>query len=75
MDDFSPENVAQQVDPLRKLLETRDKLRELAQRMDGNDKLEELLLADHQQHRHPRAARQGTGRSGGGDEPSGEKES
>src|SRR3954447_8804245 len=29
MDDFSPERVAQQVDPLRKLTETRDKLRDL----------------------------------------------
>jgi type VI secretion system protein ImpB len=43
MDDFSPENVAQQVDPLRKLLEARDKLKNLLNRMDGNDKLEELL--------------------------------
>jgi type VI secretion system protein ImpB len=43
MDDFSPENVARQVDPLRKLLDTRDKLKNLLNRMDGNDKLEELL--------------------------------
>jgi type VI secretion system protein ImpB len=43
MDDFAPENVAKQVDPLRKLLETREKLKNLLNRMDGNDKLEELL--------------------------------
>ncbi len=43
MDDFSPEQVARQVDPLRKLLDTRDKLRNLLNRMDGNDKLEALL--------------------------------
>ncbi len=43
MDDFAPENVAQQVDPLRKLLETRGKLKDLLNRMDGNDKLDELL--------------------------------
>ena len=43
MDDFAPENVVKQVDPLRKLLETRDKLKNLLNRMDGNDKLEELL--------------------------------
>jgi type VI secretion system protein ImpB len=43
IDDFAPENVAKQVDPLRKLLETRDKLKNLLNRMDGNDKLEELL--------------------------------
>jgi type VI secretion system protein ImpB len=43
MDDFAPENVAKQVDPLRKLLDTREKLKNLLNRMDGNDKLEELL--------------------------------
>lgn len=43
MDDFSPENVAKQVDPLKKLLETRDKLKNLLNKMEGNDKLEELL--------------------------------
>jgi len=43
MDDFSPENVTKQVEPLRKLLETRDKLKNLMNKMDGNDKLEELL--------------------------------
>jgi type VI secretion system protein ImpB len=43
MDDFSPENVARQVDPLRKLLDTRDKLKNLLNKMEGNDKLEEML--------------------------------
>jgi type VI secretion system protein ImpB len=43
MDDFSPENVARQIDPLAKLLETRGKLTDLLNRMDGNDKLEEML--------------------------------
>ena len=43
MDDFAPENVAKQIDPLRKLLDTREKLKNLLNRMDGNDKLEELL--------------------------------
>lgn len=43
MDDFSPENVVRQVEPLRKLLETRDKLKNLLNKMEGNDKLEELL--------------------------------
>jgi len=45
MDDFSPANVARQVDPLRKLLETREKLKDLLNKMEGNDKLEELLSA------------------------------
>jgi type VI secretion system protein ImpB len=43
MDDFEPEQVAKQVEPLRKLLEARDKLSNLLNKMDGNEKLEELL--------------------------------
>jgi type VI secretion system protein ImpB len=43
MDDFSPERVAQQVGPLRKLVEARERLSNLVNKMDGNDKLEELL--------------------------------
>ena len=43
MDDFSPENVARQVGPLRELLELRDRLRDLRGNMQGNDKLEEML--------------------------------
>jgi type VI secretion system protein ImpB len=43
MDDFSPENVVRQVEPLRKLLETREKLRDLKSKLDGNDKMAEML--------------------------------
>ena len=43
MDDFSPENVARQVGPLRELLELRDRLSDLRGSMQGNDKLEEVL--------------------------------
>jgi type VI secretion system protein ImpB len=43
MDDFHPEQVAQQVEPLRKLIEARQKLAELRNKLDGNDKLDELL--------------------------------
>ncbi|WP_303721777.1 type VI secretion system contractile sheath small subunit [Malonomonas rubra] len=43
LDDFHPEQVANQVDPLRKLVETRTKLSELLSKLDGNDKLDELL--------------------------------
>ncbi|HEX4128843.1 MAG TPA: type VI secretion system contractile sheath small subunit [Pirellulales bacterium] len=43
MDDFEPENVVKQVAPMRKLLETRDKLKDLLNKMEGNDKLEALL--------------------------------
>jgi type VI secretion system protein ImpB len=45
MDDFSPERVAQQVDPLRKLLELRQQLADLRGSLQGNDKLEEILQA------------------------------
>jgi type VI secretion system protein ImpB len=41
--DFDPENVAMQIEPLRKLLEARAKLADLRNKMAGNDKFEELL--------------------------------
>ena len=44
MDDFEPENVAKQVKPLRELLDLRTKLADLRGSLQGNDKLEELLL-------------------------------
>lgn len=43
MDDFRPESVVQQVEPLRKLLEARTKLADLRNKLAGNDKLEDLL--------------------------------
>jgi type VI secretion system protein ImpB len=43
MDDFTPEKVAQQVDPVRKMLETRDKLRDLLTKIDRSEDLEGLL--------------------------------
>jgi len=43
MDDFSPEAVAQKVEPIRKLLDARQRLNELALKINTNDKLEELL--------------------------------
>jgi len=45
LDDFHPEQVAKQISPLRKLLETRQKLSDLLAKLDGNDKLDELLQA------------------------------
>ncbi len=43
MDDFHPERVAEQITPVRKLVEARKKLSELLSRLDGNDRLDELL--------------------------------
>jgi type VI secretion system protein ImpB len=43
LEDFSPEKVAEQVKPLRDLLELRGKLADLRGKLQGNDKLEEIL--------------------------------
>jgi type VI secretion system protein ImpB len=43
MDDFEPERVVQQVEPLRKLLEIRGQLKGLLAKTDGNDRLTEQL--------------------------------
>lgn len=43
LDDFHPEKVAEQVEPIRKLVEARKKLYNLMAKIDGNDKLDELL--------------------------------
>lgn len=43
MDDFSPENVVRQIPLLRALLEQRESLKNLSSRLEGNDKLDELL--------------------------------
>ena len=44
MDDFQPEQVARQVKPLRELLELRTKLGDLRGTLQGNEKLDEVLL-------------------------------
>lgn len=44
MDDFEPANVAKQVKPLKELLDLRTRLSDLRGSLQGNDKLEELLL-------------------------------
>jgi type VI secretion system protein ImpB len=43
LDDFHPERVADQIEPVRKLLEARRKLSDLMSKLDGNDKLDEIL--------------------------------
>jgi len=43
MADFEPARVASQVEPLRKLMETRDKLRDLLSKADRSEELESLL--------------------------------
>ena len=41
--DFEPDRVVEQIEPLRQLIEARRRLSDLLSRMDGNDRLEELL--------------------------------
>ena len=44
LDDFDPGNVAKNVKPLRELLDLRQKLGDLRGALQGNDKLDDLLM-------------------------------
>ena len=44
MDDFRPESIVQQVEPLKQLLEARTRLADLRNKLAGNDKLEDILM-------------------------------
>jgi type VI secretion system protein ImpB len=43
LEDFRPENVVTQIGPLKRLLDARQRLSDLLGKLDGNDKLDELL--------------------------------
>ena len=43
MEDFRPESVVQQVEPLKKLLDARTKLSDLRNKLAGNERLEDAL--------------------------------
>ena len=43
MQDFEPGNIVQQVEPLRKLLEVRNRLRDLLTKIDRSEELENIL--------------------------------
>ena len=43
VEDFRPEAVVQQIEPLKELLDIRTKLADLRNKLAGNDKLEDLL--------------------------------
>jgi len=43
IDDFSPLNIVMQVEALRKLFESRQKLNDLLAKLDGNDTLDQML--------------------------------
>eukprot|EP00752_Nemacystus_decipiens_P000265 g265.t1 len=43
LDDFEPENVVRQIEPLKRLFEARRRLADLMTKLDGNDDLDRLL--------------------------------
>lgn len=43
IDDFAPARVAEQITPLKELLDMRQRLTQLLTKMEGNDKLEKML--------------------------------
>jgi type VI secretion system protein ImpB len=43
MEDFEPHKIVEQVEPLKKLLETRDRLRDLLSKADRSEELEDIL--------------------------------
>ncbi|MEP6691993.1 MAG: type VI secretion system contractile sheath small subunit [Gemmatimonadaceae bacterium] len=67
MDDFAPDAVAQQVKPLRELLELRTKLADLRGSLQGNDKLDEILQSTIEDADKMAKLRGELGVKGGGD--------
>jgi type VI secretion system protein ImpB len=65
MDDFSPDQVARQVKPLRELLELRTKLADLRGNLQGNDKLEEILQSTLRDEEKMKRLKQEMGIEGG----------
>lgn len=75
MDDFEPGRIVQQVEPLRRLMETRTKLRDLMAKADSSEQLESLLekvLQDEDQLAALRAELAGGDASSGTPHPQGE---
>jgi type VI secretion system protein ImpB len=68
MDDFSPTQLVQQVEPLRKLYETREKLKELQSKADRSDELQEVLedVLKQTENLQKMASELGLGGSGAG---------
>jgi type VI secretion system protein ImpB len=71
MDDFNPDRVAQQVEPLQKLLELRNQLADLRGKIQSNEKLEELLqttLSDEEKRKKLQAELESETKPAGGKE-------
>jgi len=69
LDDFSPENVAKQVGPLKELFDLRTRLSDLRGSLQGNDKLDEALFdaVSNTETREKLRSELGTGKNGGGE--------
>ena len=68
LDDFSPDRVAQRVDPLRKLLELRGQLSDLRGKIQSNERLDDILqatLADDEKRKKLKAELDAEGAKGG----------
>jgi type VI secretion system protein ImpB len=71
--DFEPDRLVQQIEPLRKLVEARRRLSELLLKLDGNDRLEELLrgIVNNKSERQDLGAALGLNTTGEGEEQGG----
>ena len=69
MDDFAPDRIVEQVEPLREIMRARERLNELLAKMSVNQKLENLLekVLEDTTARDELAKTLGIGKSGGGD--------
>ena len=71
MEDFHPEQVVNQVDPLKKLLEIRNELSGLLAKTQGNEALSERLKAIMDNTEELRRISAEAGSTGATDEPKG----
>jgi type VI secretion system protein ImpB len=69
MEDFSPDRVASQMEPLQKLLDLRNRLADLRGKIQSNEKLEELLqttLSDEEKRKKLKAEMEADAKPEGG---------
>jgi type VI secretion system protein ImpB len=69
LDDFRPDRVAERVEPLKKLLDLRTQLGDLRGKLQGNDKLDDLLqksLTDEEKRKQLKGELDAEGGSAGG---------
>ena len=68
MDDFSPENVAKQVKPLKEMMDLRQRLSDLRGTLQTNDKLDEVLMETMKDKSKMDKLKQELGTEGGSNE-------